>query len=63
MAFEQKDMSGALFRNDKRGNDSHPNAKGTAMIGGVEYWISCWTKESKDGVKYQSLAFKRKDSK
>lgn len=57
---ERKDMSGVLFKNDKKEKDTHPNATGSAMIEGVEYWISAWTKDGKNG-KFQSLAFKRKD--
>lgn len=60
MAFEQRDNSGALFKNDKREKDSHPNATGTAMIDGVLYYVSAWTKEGKMG-KFQSLSFKRKE--
>lgn len=58
----KKDNSGALFKNDKRDSDLHPHAKGSALIDGVEYWISAWTNTSPDGVKYQSLKFKRKDA-
>ena len=60
MAYEQRDNSGTLFRNDKREKDSQPNATGTAMVDGVEYYVSAWTKEGRNG-KFQSLAFKRKD--
>lgn len=60
MAFEHKDMSGTLFKNDRREKDTHPHATGTAIIGGVEYWVSAWTKEGKKG-KFQSLAFKVKE--
>lgn len=60
MAYEQKDMSGTLFKNDKREKDSHPHAKGTALIDGVEYWVSAWTKEGQKG-KFQSLSFQRKE--
>ena len=60
MAYEKKDMSGTLFKNDKREKDTHPNATGTAIIGGVEYWISAWTKDGQKG-KFQSLAFKPKE--
>lgn len=61
MAYEQKDNAGALFINDKRETDKHPNAKGSAMIGGVEYWVSAWTNTSQKGTKYQSLSFQPKD--
>ena len=61
MAFEQRDNSGALFANSKRTEEKHPHATGSAMIGGVEYWVSAWTKTTKDGKKWQSLAFKPKD--
>ena len=61
MANQQKDNSGALFKNDKKTTDAHPNARGQATIDGVEYWVSAWTKTYGAGVKYQSLAFTRKD--
>jgi len=61
--YEQKDNSGALFVNDKREKETQPNAKGSAMIGGVEYWVSAWTNTSSKGAKYQSLKFERKDAK
>lgn len=57
MAFEMKENSGSLFKNDKKEKDTHPNAKGTALIGGVEYWVSAWTKKDKNGNNWQSLAF------
>lgn len=60
MAYEKKDMSGTLFRNDKREKDTHPNATGTAIINGVEYWVSACTKDGAKG-KFQSLAFKPKE--
>lgn len=60
MSYEQKDLTGALFKNEKREKDTHPHATGSALIDGVEYWVSAWTKDGKNG-KYQSLAFKPKD--
>lgn len=61
--YEQKPNSGALFANPDRAKETHPNAKGTALIDGVEYWVSAWTNTSSKGVKYQSLSFQRKDEK
>lgn len=62
MAYEQKPDSGSLFKNDRREKDTHPHAKGTALIGGVEYWVDAWTNEANNGTKYQSLKFKPKDA-
>lgn len=63
MGYVQKENSGSLFKNDKKETDKHPNAKGSALIGGVEYWVSSWTYATKDGEKYQSLSFQPKDAK
>jgi len=59
--FETRDMSGHLFKNERREKDTHPNATGTAMIDGVLYRVSAWTKEGKKG-RFQSLSFKREQS-
>ena len=61
MAYQQKENTGSLFKNDRRETDSHPNAKGTALIDGVEYWMDAWTNETGYGTKYQSVKFKRKE--
>ena len=58
MAYEQRDNSGVLFKNENREKDTHPNARGKAMIDGVMYYVDAWTKESTKG-KFQSLSFKR----
>jgi hypothetical protein len=63
MAYEQKELSGSLFKNDERKTDKHPNLQGSALIDGVEYWVSGWTKEKTDGDKWISLAFKAKEQK
>lgn len=55
MAYEQKNMTGILFRNDKRTSDKHPTHRGSITIGGVEYFLSAWVKEGKKG-KFFSLA-------
>jgi hypothetical protein len=62
MPYEQRDNSGSLFKNDKRETDSHPNLKGSALIGGAEYWVSAWTKTTKTGEKWVSLSFASKEA-
>lgn len=60
MAYEPKDNTGSLFKNDRREKDTHANARGSAMIDGVEYYLDAWTNEDRNGNKYQSIKFKRK---
>lgn len=62
MAYEQKPNSGSLFKNDKKEKDTHPDYTGNALIGGEEYWISAWLKETKGGKKkFFSFSFKPKE--
>jgi hypothetical protein len=61
MAYEKKDNSGVLFKNDKKQKDSHPDYTGNALIDGREFWISAWLKTGKNGGKFFSFAFKPKD--
>lgn len=53
---------GALFRNDKKENENHPDYKGSINVGGTDYWLSSWLKKSKDGKTYMSLSVKAKDA-
>jgi hypothetical protein len=62
MAYEQKDNSGAMFVNDRKEKDSHPDRRGDAMIDGKMYWVSGWIKEGKKG-KWMSLSFTPKEDK
>lgn len=62
MAYEQRDNSGILFKNDRKDSDKHPDYNGNALIAGVEYWISAWIKTGAKG-KFMSLAFKPKEDK
>ncbi len=51
---------GALFKNNRREKDTHPEYNGTINVEGHDYWISAWVKEGKSG-KFFSLSVKRKD--
>ena len=61
MAYEQRDNSGSLFKNDKKDSDKHPDRKGSAMIGGVHYWVSGWVKQDRNGQPWMSLSFQPKE--
>jgi hypothetical protein len=52
MSFTPKELSGSLWKNEDKTAERHPNAKGSALIDGVEYWVSAWTKETQDGKKW-----------
>ena len=58
MPFEQKNDSGALFKNKDKKEANHPDYRGPCMVGGKELEVSAWLKESKKGEKFMSLSFK-----
>ena len=63
MTYETRELSGALFKNNKREKETQPNARGECRINGVLFEISAWTKETKGGEKWQSLSFKERVAK
>lgn len=63
MAYEQKDNSGSVFKNNRRERETQPNLTGSALIDGKEYWVNVWTKTKADGEKWMSLAFNPKQPK
>lgn len=54
---------GALFKNDRKEQDSHPDLSGKIDVEGKEYWLSGWTKRNEDGsFKVLSLSVKPKEA-
>jgi len=53
--------SGALFKNDRKESDKHPDYKGQGNFKGEEVWIAAWLKKSKAGQTFMSLSFTPKD--
>jgi uncharacterized protein (DUF736 family) len=51
---------GALFPNDRKEKETHPDFRGSINVNGTDYWIKGWKKEAKTGAKYLSLAVQPK---
>ena len=56
--MEKRDNSGALFTNDKKMKDTHPDLNGKITINGKEFYISAWKKQTNQGKGYLSLSIK-----
>ena len=52
---------GAIFPNDKKQKDSHPDYRGNINVEGTEYWLKGWKKTSKTGMKFLSLSLTKKE--
>lgn len=55
-----KELTGSISKNKKKEKDAHPDYRGSATIGGIDYWISAWVNDGSDG-KYLGLKFQQKD--
>tara|TARA_R110000868_G_scaffold376909_1_gene642147 strand:- start:100 stop:360 length:261 start_codon:yes stop_codon:yes gene_type:complete len=57
--MEQKNNTGAIFKNDKKTAENQPEYRGKMMVDGKEWEISLWVRESQaTGLKYFSAAIK-----
>lgn len=60
---------GALFVNDRKESDNHPDSKGTLNAHcphcgeSTDFWVSAWRKVSGSGAKFLSISVKPKDMK
>lgn len=58
MAYELRDGSGSLFRNEKKQEGERtPDYRGDAMVNGKRVEIAAWVKEAASGKKFLSLKF------
>jgi uncharacterized protein (DUF736 family) len=54
---------GAIFKNEDKQQDNHPDYKGSLNVNGVDLWVSGWLKTSeKTGKKFMSLSVKPKEA-
>lgn len=58
--FQHRENSGSVFKNERKEQPNHPDYRGSALIGGVEYWVSGWLKDGRSG-KWLSMSYTPKD--
>lgn len=57
MAYENKPNTGAMFKNEKKESEKHPDYTGTFYDkDGVKLNLAMWLNESKTGKKYFAVA-------
>ena len=55
--MEQKNNTGAIFKNDNKKAENHPDYKGKVNVNGKEMEVALWLKTSAKGVKFMSASF------
>ena len=60
--FEVYQKVGAIFTNDDKKTDKHPDVGGKIEVGGQEYYMSGWKKLSKNDVNYTSVSLTPKEA-
>lgn len=48
---------GAIWKNDDKREDNHPDFKGSLNVDGVEYWVSAWKRKDGAAAKAPALSF------
>ena len=48
---------GAIWKNDDKREDNHPDFKGSINVEGVEYWVSAWKRKEGAAAKAPALSF------
>ena len=62
MTYEQRDLTGSLFKNARKETETHPDYTGRALISGTEYFLDAWINTDRNGGKYMSLKLKPKEA-
>ena len=56
---------GAIWKNEKKESDKHPDFTGSLNVDGHDYWVSAWKRKEGSGPNTPALSFsvKLKDGK
>lgn len=54
--METKTNTGAIFKNDKKQKETHPDYRGKINVEGKDFEMALWLKESAKGIKYFSVS-------
>lgn len=49
---------GAIWKNDDKQNDNHPDFKGSLNVDGVDFWVSAWKRKEGASAKSPALTFR-----
>lgn len=49
MAYEKRDMTFSLFKNETKTQDTHSDYQGWILVNGQEYWLNGWIKDGAKG--------------
>jgi uncharacterized protein (DUF736 family) len=52
----EKQNKGAIFKNENKSNEKHPDYRGKINWGGTEIEVSMWVNKSKEGKSYFSVS-------
>ena len=55
--METRINTGAIFKNDNKKADNHPDYKGKVNVNGKDMEVALWMKTSAKGVKFFSVSF------
>ena len=58
-----KDNSGALFKEEDKKSEKHPDYKGNCLVNGQKMYIAAWVNTAESGKRYMSLSFSAPDAK
>ena len=48
---------GSIWKNEDRKSETHPQFKGSAEVGGVEYWVSGWLRKAGGNPMAPAMSF------